>query len=60
MSRIYGVWAGNDKGYPEDRTKCIEVVYDNRSFISHQCCRKRGYGPDGLYCKQHGKLKEAK
>jgi hypothetical protein len=19
----------------------------------HQCSRKRGFGPDGLYCKQH-------
>jgi hypothetical protein len=55
--RIYGSWAGNPKGRKEDIARCIEEVWPNErmSFIAHQCQRKRGYGPDGLYCKQHAK-----
>jgi hypothetical protein len=49
--RVYGAWAGNPKGHPEDTSRCIESVMDG--FHSHQCIRKRGNGPDGLYCKQH-------
>lgn len=26
----------------------------------HQCNRKNGHGPDGLYCKQHGKMVAAR
>ena len=53
--RIYGTWAGNEKGHTEDETRCIEKVFSNGSYISSQCSRKRGYGKDGLYCKQHAK-----
>ena len=54
--RIYGQWAGNERGQAEDKTRCIESVYPpGRSFVPHQCYRKRGEGPLGLYCKQHGK-----
>lgn len=35
----------------EDPTKCIEPVVDG--FWAYQCKRKRGFGTDGLYCKQH-------
>ena len=49
--RIYGQWAGNPKGAPEDITRCIESVY--RNHLSHQCERKRGKGPGGLYCGVH-------
>lgn len=35
----------------EDFTRCVESVYSD--YGSHQCERKRGHGPDGLYCKQH-------
>lgn len=51
--RMYGY------GYirrPEDPTKCIENVHDYSTrwpHRPHQCARKRGHGPDGLYCKQH-------
>ena len=52
--RIYGRWAGNPKGHPEDVTRCIEsVTGDGRASISGQCDRRRGHGRDGLYCKQH-------
>ena len=54
--RRYGRWAGNQKGDPEDPTRCIEVVCGrNRSVLTYQCSRKRGYGPGGLYCAQHAK-----
>jgi hypothetical protein len=51
--RRYGVWAGNREGRAEDPALCIESVMPARSFRSHQCQRKRGFGPDGQYCKQH-------
>ncbi len=55
--RRYGSWAGNEKGNPEDTTKCIVEVHDSsRGCLSHQCRRKRGHGPDGLYCKQHAMM----
>ncbi len=52
--RVYGSWAGNEKGVSEDITRCIKKVFGD-SFINHQCSRKRGHGPEGLYCKQHAK-----
>jgi len=54
--RLYNVWAGNPKGVKEDKTRCIEEVFDN--FVSYQCQRKRGYGEKGLFCKQHAKMNE--
>ena len=50
--RVYGQWAGEPKGVKEDPTRCVEEVW---SWYSRQCSRKRGYGKDGLYCKQHAK-----
>jgi hypothetical protein len=50
----YGTWAGNERGKAEDKTKCVEIVFGD-SWIPYQCTRKRGYGPDGEYCKQHAK-----
>ncbi len=56
MERRYGQWAGNPKGNKEDLTKCIEEVWKRGCGISaHQCSKKRGYGPQALYCKQHSK-----
>lgn len=55
--RIYGRWGGNKKGVPEKTENCIESVFRGRSPIESQCSRKRGHGPLGLYCKQHGKNK---
>ena len=53
--RRYGQWAGCPKGRPEDPALCIEPVWPLSAYISAQCTRKRGHGPDGLYCKQHAK-----
>ncbi len=52
--RRYGQWARNEKGYPEDTTRCIKEVHEQgRGGGFYQCQNKRGYGPDGLYCKKH-------
>lgn len=52
--RVYGQWAGNPKGTQEDPTRCVEEVCSGgREMTFYQCLRKRGHGPDGLYCKQH-------
>ena len=54
--RRYGVWFGCPMGQAEDPTRCIEEVWpSNGTWIPCQCSRKRGHGPDGLYCKQHAK-----
>jgi len=58
MKRVYGKWAGNPSGVPEDEECCIEAVWDKFSWGGRQYSRKRGYGPDGLYCKQHAKKHE--
>ena len=53
--RRYRVWAGS-RGTPEDVTRCrYEVPDGDRSVLFHQCARKRGFGPDAAYCKQHSK-----
>jgi hypothetical protein len=59
--RTYGAWAGYPAGTEEDPKCCVIEVWDQsgRSMISHQCSRKRGYGPSGLYCKQHSKKSPA-
>lgn len=51
--RIYGKWFGRPQGHPEDPERCITSVYTGHGFGSTQCKRKRGFGPDGLQCKQH-------
>ena len=51
--RRYGQWAGNPDGFPENKERCVEVVW--RDYKSHQCGRRRGHGPDGQYCKQHSR-----
>lgn len=54
-ARVYGEWAGNPKGTPEDKERCIKEVFPTDAWIPYQCRRKRGHGTGGLYCKQHGK-----
>jgi hypothetical protein len=43
-------------GNPEHTGDCVVEVWQD--FWSYQCSRKRGHGPDGLYCKQHAKMVE--
>ena len=54
--RTYGNWAGNPKGQSENKTRCVEEIWSR--YISYQCSRKRGHGPNGEYCKQHAKMIE--
>jgi hypothetical protein len=57
--RRYNKWAGNSEGTKEDITRCIVQVSDRGKFsLFYQCRRKRGYGPNNLFCKQHAKLLE--
>ena len=57
--RRYGRWAGDPKGVLEDPENCIEAIYPPyENLAGRQCSRKRGYGREGLYCRQHAeKLK---
>ena len=56
--RIYGEWAGDPKGTKEDPKRCIKELWPTGHWNPRQCSRKRGYGPEGLYCKQHTKKHE--
>lgn len=55
--RMYGSNAWR-KGTREHPDLCIASVWPRGSWADHQCTRKRGYGPGGLWCKQHGRLEE--
>ena len=41
----------------DDSRQCVRTVR-NVPWYRYQCTRKRGHGPDGLYCKQHGKIRD--
>ena len=47
----YHKWAGNPRGYPYVPSRCAYEVF--RHHLPSQCGRNKGYGPDGLYCRQH-------
>ena len=51
--REYGTWYNVRR---EQETDCIEMVGDS-TWGTSQCSRRRGFGKDKLYCKQHGKQK---
>ena len=56
--RRYGAWPGKPGGRTEKIADCVEAMPDQSTFngmVTKQCSRKRGHGPDGLYCKQHAK-----
>jgi len=56
----YNKWAGNPKGIPYSPERCAYEVWERcRGSLSYQCLRKKGYGPDGLYCKAHARKVEA-
>ena len=59
MTKVYDQWTGNPKGIPEDKANCVAEVTDYSGWHSFQCQRKRGYGPNGEYCKQHAKKFES-
>lgn len=49
--RAYGVWASNPNGFQEDKNNCVVEIHGD-----YQCKRRRGYGPNGEYCKQHARM----
>jgi hypothetical protein len=49
----YGCWAGNPSGRAENKENCVQQMFDQ--VIGRQCSKKRGYGPDKEWCKQHAK-----
>lgn len=52
----YHKWAGNPEGNPYRLEDCAYEVWPaDRMLFAYQCQRKNGYGPKGLYCKQHAK-----
>ena len=58
--RIYGRWASNPKGIPEDLSRCIAEMGDGFIVLFHQCYHERGHGSDGLYCWHHARMIEDK
>mgnify|MGYP001610625668 CR=1 FL=1 len=60
MLRRYAVWAGNEQGDREAPNHCVEALWNGMWDLGRQCQRNRGYGEDGLYCKQHAKNHPAK
>ena len=57
--RHYGKWICDPKGRRENKNNCIWEIFPKGHWTPYQCTRKRGYGPGGLYCKQHAKMVEA-
>lgn len=56
----YGQWAGFPSGRAWDSERCAATVADGgRSVLFHQCSRKAGKGPEGLYCGIHAKKADA-
>lgn len=52
--KVYGAWAGNPGGQKPDYSRCCQEVRSSERWSrAFQCNRKRGYGPDEAYCKQH-------
>lgn len=50
----YGAWAGMPKGVAYRVGECAAEVWDSgRGARHHQCGRKSGHGPDGIFCPSH-------
>lgn len=56
--RRYGCWAGRPNGRGEDVMCCIEQIHRKHTTILGQCSKKRGFGPNGEFCKQHARFYE--
>ena len=60
LVRLYGAWAGNPKGTPEDPARCLAEIRCYGGWLYFQCSRKRGHGPREGFCKQHAKMIEGR
>lgn len=50
----YGLWSGDPTGRAPNFNNCCARVSNRERFTRFfQCERKRGFGPDEAYCKQH-------
>ena len=54
-----------DSGYEYQPSYCAADrkfgnLQEYRGIISSQCTRKPGHGPDGIFCKQHARMREGK
>ena len=50
----YGSWSGEPRGRTYVEGRCAETVSPvGLMGVSHQCSRKNGHGPAGLFCKTH-------
>lgn len=49
----YGAWAGVPNGASYVPTRCAADVWSD--MLGHQCLRRPGHGPEGLFCKMHAK-----
>jgi hypothetical protein len=49
----YGQRSSNPHGNNYNNERCAYEIW--QGMLSCQCSRKNGYGPCGLYCKQHAK-----
>lgn len=58
MTRRYNQWAGNEKGTPEDRRRCVVQVRVANTWMHRQCNSLRGQGPADEYCRRHAKALE--
>lgn len=60
QNKRYGKCLSSPNGTPYNPKHCCEtVVCSHDAYLSKQCSRKNGHGPDELYCKQHaGKLSQ--
>lgn len=52
----YGCWAGEPKGRKYNPLRCAYEMRPKGTWITSQCSRDKGYGPGGLFCKQHAKI----
>lgn len=51
----YGEWSGQPRGSAYSEARCAMEVCPSGAWIMRQCNKAKGYGPAGLYCKQHAK-----
>lgn len=51
----YGRSTAHPSGARYREGYCLVEITSKNRWNSRQCSRKNGFGPGGLYCKQHAK-----
>jgi hypothetical protein len=57
IEKHYGVCAEQPNGVAEDKERCSKEILSYGSRKLRQCWKRRGHGENGLYCKQHAKMR---